>query len=90
MSASGDCISSPGSGSEFVEIESLPATNVSNASNFENIDALMTLYQEETDRTAEATKEILWEKHFAEFGRGVSMLRTEEATKLVLKGIPNK
>lgn len=50
----------------------------------------MNLFQEPMDKSLEATKEILWEKHFAEFGRGVSMYRTKEATKLVSKGIPIK
>ena len=40
--------------------------------------------------TSEATKEILWEEHFGTFGKGVSMYRTEDAAKLVLKGIPDR
>ena len=53
---------------------------------------LMTLFAEDhtMDRSLEATKEILWEKHFSDFGRGVSMFRTEEATRLVVKGIPDR
>jgi hypothetical protein len=50
----------------------------------------MNIFKEDNDRTLEATKEILWEKHFGDFGRGVSMFRTEEATVLVLKGIPDR
>ena len=57
---------------------------------FEIIEALMTMFREERDLSLEATKEILWERHFSDFGRGVAKYRTEEATKLVLKGIPDK
>ena len=46
--------------------------------------------RESVDLTTEAVKEILWEKHCAEFGSGVSMYRTQETTHLVAKGIPNK
>jgi hypothetical protein len=35
-------------------------------------------------------KEKLWELHFAEYGRGVSMYRTTEVSKLVLQGVPNR
>jgi hypothetical protein len=35
-------------------------------------------------------KEKLWELHFAEYGRGVSMYRTTEISKLVLQGIPDR
>uniref|UniRef100_A0A4W4ELR9 Rab-GAP TBC domain-containing protein n=1 Tax=Electrophorus electricus TaxID=8005 RepID=A0A4W4ELR9_ELEEL len=34
------------------------------------------------------TKERLWEDHFAEFGRGVHMFRTDKIRKLVSMGIP--
>ncbi len=50
----------------------------------------MTLFKEEVDRSLEATKEILWEKHFGDYGRGVAMYRTEETTKLLLKGVPDR
>ncbi len=50
----------------------------------------MNLFKEEVDRSLEATKEILWERHFSDYGRGVAMFRTEETTKLVLKGIPDR
>lgn len=33
-------------------------------------------------------KEQSWKIHFAEFGRGVCMYRTEKTQGLVLKGIP--
>jgi hypothetical protein len=35
-------------------------------------------------------KEKLWELHFAEYGRGVSMYRTTEVSKLVLQGVPDR
>jgi hypothetical protein len=35
-------------------------------------------------------KEKLWELHFAEYGRGVSMYRTTEISKLVLQGVPDR
>ena len=35
-------------------------------------------------------KEKLWELHFAEYGRGVSMYRTTDISKLVLQGIPDR
>jgi hypothetical protein len=34
-------------------------------------------------------KEKLWELHFSEYGRGVSMYRTTEISKLVLQGVPD-
>ncbi|EGI61255.1 TBC1 domain family member 9, partial [Acromyrmex echinatior] len=33
-------------------------------------------------------KEKQWELHFAEYGRGITMYRTTETTKLVIQGIP--
>ena len=54
-------------------------------------EALMNTYYEKVDRMSEATKEILWEKHFSNFGRGVSMFRTQELYgDLLIKGIPDK
>jgi len=35
-------------------------------------------------------KHFQWQDHFSEFGRGVSMYRTHEAHKLVLKGMPDE
>jgi hypothetical protein len=35
-------------------------------------------------------KEKLWELHFAEYGRGISMYRTTEISKLVLQGVPDR
>ncbi len=57
---------------------------------FELVGPLMQTFREDVDLSAEATKEILWEQHFGDFGRGVSMYRTEEAKSLVLKGIPGR
>lgn len=51
---------------------------------------LMNVYRESVDLTAEAVKEILWEKHQAEFGSGIAMYRTLETTRLITKGIPNR
>uniref|UniRef100_A0A673B1I3 TBC1 domain family member 8 n=1 Tax=Sphaeramia orbicularis TaxID=375764 RepID=A0A673B1I3_9TELE len=38
--------------------------------------------------TMEQVKERLWDDHFAEFGRGVHMFRTEKIQRLVAMGIP--
>jgi len=57
---------------------------------FEMVPALMTLYRESVDLTSEACKEISWEKHFSEYGNGISIYRTEETSQLVTKGIPNR
>lgn len=86
--------SGSGVGSDYVTNVSLPTTS-SSCSSFENMEPgepLMNIYKEDhdLDQSLEATKEILWEKHFGEFGRGVSMFRTEESTKLILKGIPDR
>ena len=87
------------SGSDFVvpDLDGAGAgvggsTSSNSNSSFENIEPLMTTFKEDhdLDRSLEATKEILWEKHFGDYGRGVSSYRTEEATKLVLKGIPDR
>ena len=51
---------------------------------------LMNVYKENVDLTTEAVKEILWEKHVAQYGMGVSMYRTEETSQLIMKGIPNR
>lgn len=39
-------------------------------------------------QSVEQEKERLWEDHFAEFGRGVHMFRTEKVQKLIAMGIP--
>lgn len=39
-------------------------------------------------QSAEQQKEQLWDDHFAEFGRGVHMFRTEKTQRLVAMGIP--
>ena len=60
-------------------------------SSWEPCEALMHTFYEKVDRMSEATKEILWEKHFSNFGRGVSMFRTQELYgDLLIKGIPDK
>lgn len=66
--------------------QALTATSPS----FQAIEPLMNIFRESVDLTTEACKEIAWEKHFAEFGSGISMYRTEETTQLVTKGIPNR
>merc|ERR1712192_30807 len=58
-------------------------------SSFQGVEPLMTIFRESVDLTTEAVKEILWEKHGAEFGTGISIYRTEETTNLISKGIPN-
>ncbi len=67
-----------------------PLSGASSTSSFEAIEPLMTVFKEEVDRSLEATKEILWEQHFGDYGRGVAMYRTEETMKLILKGIPDR
>lgn len=37
----------------------------------------------------EFLKEQAWKNHFAEYGQGVCMYRTEKTKELVLKGIPD-
>jgi hypothetical protein len=54
---------------------------------------LMTLFKMDFSSEAlikQETKEKLWELHFAEYGRGVSMYRTTEISRLVLQGIPDR
>ena len=61
------------------------------STSWQTCEPLMTIYYEKVDRMSEATKEILWEKHFSRFGRGVSMFRTQELFgELIVKGIPDK
>ncbi|XP_059480535.1 TBC1 domain family member 9 [Neocloeon triangulifer] len=52
---------------------------------------LMTLFEfpNPSPPEIEAEKEAQWEKHFTEFGRGITMYRTIDLAKLVLVGIPN-
>jgi hypothetical protein len=54
---------------------------------------LMTLFKMDCSGEAvskQEAKEKLWELHFAEYGRGVSMYRTTEISRLVLNGIPDR
>ncbi|XP_038133621.1 TBC1 domain family member 8 [Cyprinodon tularosa] len=58
-----------------------------------NSEALMTAFHQsqpgnDGNKSMEPMKERLWEDHFAEFGRGVHMFRTEKIQKLVAMGIP--
>lgn len=41
-----------------------------------------------TAQAKEFLKEQAWKNHFAEYGQGVCMYRTEKTKELVLKGIP--
>ncbi|XP_053712751.1 TBC1 domain family member 9 isoform X2 [Synchiropus splendidus] len=56
--------------------------------------ALMTMYRHRSPEefnpklAKEFLKEQAWKNHFAEFGQGVCMYRTEKTKELVLKGIP--
>lgn len=38
----------------------------------------------------EENLEKQWELHFSEYGRGISMYRITELSKLILQGIPDK
>lgn len=56
--------------------------------------ALMTMYRRRSPEefnpklAKEFLKEQAWKNHFAEYGQGVCMYRTEKTKELVLKGIP--
>ncbi|MGH0128467.1 UNVERIFIED_CONTAM: hypothetical protein FKN15_034925 [Acipenser sinensis] len=56
--------------------------------------ALMTMYRRKSPEefnpklAKEFLKEQAWKNHFAEYGQGVCMYRTEKTKELVLKGIP--
>uniref|UniRef100_A0A3Q4ARM4 TBC1 domain family member 9 n=1 Tax=Mola mola TaxID=94237 RepID=A0A3Q4ARM4_MOLML len=57
--------------------------------------ALMTMYRRRSPEefnpklAKEFLKEQAWKNHFAEYGQGVCMYRTEKTKELVLKGIPD-
>ncbi|XP_077435951.1 TBC1 domain family member 8 [Vanacampus margaritifer] len=57
-----------------------------------NSEALMTAFHHNTtgsnNKNMEALKEKMWEEHFAEFGRGVHMFRTDKVQRLIAMGIP--
>ena len=78
------------SGSLSMSQASGESGGASSSSPFQVVEPLMTIFRESVDLTTEAVKEILWEKHGAEFGTGISIYRTEETTNLISKGIPNK
>ncbi|XP_072045709.1 TBC1 domain family member 9B-like [Amphiura filiformis] len=53
--------------------------------------ALVTLFNKQGSDTVsakESVKEHLWDMHFKEYGRGVSMYRTVETNELIVKGMP--
>jgi len=52
---------------------------------------LMTLFKAPLPPEAalkQEAKEKQWELHFAEYGRGITMYRTRETSKLIIQGIP--
>lgn len=52
---------------------------------------LMTLFKAPLTTEAalkQEAKEKQWELHFAEYGRGITMYRTTETSKLIIQGIP--
>lgn len=52
----------------------------------------MTLFKTPMDEGVaykQQEKFIQWELHFGQYGRGISMYRTAEISKLVLQGIPD-
>ncbi|KAM9802385.1 TBC1 domain family member 8 isoform X1 [Syngnathus typhle] len=58
-----------------------------------NSEALMTAFHHNTpgsnnNKHTEVLKEKMWEEHFAEFGRGVHMFRTDKLQRLIALGIP--
>ncbi|KAF6718729.1 TBC1 domain family member 9 [Oryzias melastigma] len=77
------------SGSETERTFNLNDTSVPTAT-----EALMTMYRRRSPEefnpklAKEFLKEQGWKNHFAEFGEGVCMYRTENTKELVLKGIP--
>lgn len=53
---------------------------------------LMSLFMAKVDKDValrQDQKVIQWELHFGEYGRGISMYRTPEISRLVLQGIPD-
>ncbi|KAJ4921937.1 hypothetical protein JOQ06_021530 [Pogonophryne albipinna] len=58
-----------------------------------NSEALMTAFHQNQpgtngNKSAEEVKQRLWDDHFSEFGRGVTMFRTDKTQRLVAMGIP--
>ena len=82
---------SPNSNEKSSKDSTFDDTNIDPLIDWKPCEALMTIFYEKVDRMSEATKEILWEKHFSTYGRGVSMFRTQELFgELITKGIPDK
>lgn len=53
---------------------------------------LMTVFQNETGPEIKALQDFKikrWEYYFTEYGRGISMYRTNEISKLILQGVPD-
>ena len=53
----------------------------------------MTLFKLESSPETIAkqeAKEKLWELHFTEYGRGVTMYRTTDISKLIFQGVPDQ
>ncbi|KAJ9591108.1 hypothetical protein L9F63_002329, partial [Diploptera punctata] len=70
-----------------------PGGSVKTESSWTSQPPLMTLFK--LDSSAETiakqeAKEKLWELHFAEYGRGVSMYQTTEISKLIFQGVPDR
>ncbi|KAI9534425.1 hypothetical protein NQZ68_012658 [Dissostichus eleginoides] len=58
-----------------------------------NSEALMTAFHQNQpgtngNKSVEEVKQRLWDDHFSEFGRGVTMFRTDKTQRLVAMGIP--
>nr|XP_023655199.1 TBC1 domain family member 9-like [Paramormyrops kingsleyae] len=76
------------------EIESERQFNLNDNSMSTAKQALMTMYRRRSPEefnpklAKEFLKEQAWKNHFAEYGQGVCMYRTEKTKDLVLKGIP--
>ncbi|KAK7864755.1 hypothetical protein R5R35_012261 [Gryllus longicercus] len=64
-----------------------------NLSSWKSQPPLMTLFKlpnAAQTRVTQETKEKMWEMHFTDYGRGITMYRTTEVAKLVLQGIPDQ
>ncbi|PSN53042.1 hypothetical protein C0J52_03961 [Blattella germanica] len=89
--ASGDCTSNHSSSSGISSFSQ--CEEVKTEPTWTPHPPLMTLFKLESSPSATAkqeTKEKQWELHFAEYGRGLTMYRTTEISKLILQGVPDK